>query len=201
MHTGPPFFVAMKAGGEEIWGFVPEEEDDGLDRTCFFFLTCCPRDDCSQQSWHKARIYSYQGKAKAIDYLTAHLTKSSKHSLEFDEALEIATNADWTERVETFADRERFRTEMKASEERAAKKSEERDAKKSGRGKKKTGLGVRVGAGKAIHGLKAAMHGLSGLRRRARILHRRQMSRFSRSSSSSLQRFSRRQRQRPQRQQ
>ena len=112
----------VKAGGEEVWGWVPREEDDGADRDCWI-CHACPA-GCTGPSFKKASIFSYESEEKVREYLVLHLTKSGHHLMEDAAARELAATTDLEVKVETFQEREQLRQDMAPTEKKAAKRKQ-----------------------------------------------------------------------------
>ena len=93
-----------KAGGEEVWPCVPEEEGDGEDRQVWI-LEQRPVEGCTPASFKKAGIFSYESLETAIEYCILHLTKSGHHLMSHDDATVAATSANFVMMKETVEER------------------------------------------------------------------------------------------------
>jgi hypothetical protein len=105
--------------------FVPEESDDKFDRI-YWKVVGCPAAGCSDASFKKAFIRSFINRDRLIDYLALHLNRSSLHDYNQQEAYDTA--ADWVAmdenieaHVETFADRQEYREQIKQHHRKAHK--------------------------------------------------------------------------------
>ena len=118
----------MKAGGDEVWGYLPEAEDTGGDRLYWFCETCPLSHQCTPSSWKKAKIFSYVSEEACFEYLKKHLKHSSLHMCTEEEALEHLSNCEIKEEFETEETRVQVREEYMAHEEKDAKKKRAREA-------------------------------------------------------------------------
>ena len=113
-----------KSGGDEVWRFVPIEQDDGEPRT-LWTCTECPGQGCTKASWRSAKVYSYHGRETCEEYLVSHLMRSGNHALSEAEATDLAQTANFEQTIETKEDRDEYREqaeEAAAAFERAKQK-------------------------------------------------------------------------------
>ena len=93
----------MRAGGDEVWGYVSESEDTGGDRLYVNEETC-------------------------LEYLKRHLQHSSLYRCSEVEALDHMATCELKAEIETEETRVQIREEYKAHTEQEAKKKRAREA-------------------------------------------------------------------------
>ena len=94
----PPAFrlagpaVAMADDEEQACAQDPEEQPDAADNRYYYFRTCPLCDDCSVQSFAKAKCWGWT-EDEAKEQLAAHLIKSGLHELDAEPAWAIVEAA------------------------------------------------------------------------------------------------------------
>ena len=89
---------------------VPEADDDGTVRV-FYKVPICPKpEECSETSWERACVRSYESPEVCLQKLERHLATSSLHrGMLLSEIVDIAANVEVTVEEETADDREAAR--------------------------------------------------------------------------------------------
>jgi len=103
---------------------VPEETDDQMPRTKYLIKECPHKEKCSADAFKRAAVWSYESEEKCKSYLAWHLNKSSLHYLPPTDATTEAAYAPVEIDIESFEDREEWRTEEKAAKKRAQQKEQ-----------------------------------------------------------------------------
>ena len=113
---------------------VPAETDDQMPRTKYIIKECPQKDKCSADAFKRAACWSYESEEKCKAYLAWHLNKSSLHYLPPTDATIEAAYAPVELEIESFEDREEWRTEDKAAKKRAQQQKEQRGRRQADQG-------------------------------------------------------------------
>ena len=116
--------------------FIASDDDDEQDRT-IFRAESCPVGGCSHQGWKRARCYSYTSIERCICKVARHLMNSASenHGMSQEEAEQLAASAVIKDSIETYAERKKYRHQLKMIE--AQKLKQAAGKKGGGKGKDK----------------------------------------------------------------